>query len=482
MPSITENPRADKTRKTTRPRRPKRPRAPGPASPMLPDLIYYPYTDTGNGERLVTAFGDFIRYCAEWKKWLVWDGARWRVDQSGMIRRWAKQVIRGFYAQAAGIIDNGDRENAEKHARRSESALAMKAMLTCAETEATVSAAELDRDLWLLNCRNGTVDLRTGELRPHNRADLITKLCPVNFDPNATCPQFEKFLTRILPGLTDYIQRVLGYALTGDVSEKACFCLFGEGNNGKTTLLELFRYMLGDYSAQVMIDTLMVRRSGESNTSLADLADLRGARFVTTSETEEGQKLAEGKLKYLTGMNEIKAVRKYEHWFTFAPTHKLFLDANHRPLVRGSETAIWNRLKLIPFTVSIPDNEIDKDLLRKLKAEAPGVLAWAVKGCLAWQQDGLSEPQQIRDSVETWKSEDDPYQEFFEDECEFDPAHSVPVSKLWSKFESWASGNGIRYASRTKLYKRLELRGCSQDRLRDATGRQVRCWKGIKVL
>jgi putative DNA primase/helicase len=359
-------------------------------------------------------------------------------------------------------------------------------MLTCAETEVAISAADFDCDPWLLNCYNGTIDLRTGNLRAHSPIDLITKLCPVDFDPNAPCERFAAFLSRILghqPGLVDYVQRVLGYALTGLVREKACFCLFGDGNNGKTTLLELVRHIVGDYAAQVMIDSLMTRRSQESNTSMADLADIRGARFVTTSETEEGQRLAEGKLKFLTGMSEIKTCRKYENPVTFAPTHKIFMDANHRPVVLGTDRAIWDRLKLIPFVVSIPADEIDKDLLNKLKAEASGVLAWAVRGCLAWQQRGrLDEPLTVRDSVNSWQSDDDPYREFFEDVCEFDPAHSVPVADLLKEFRQWATENGIKVQSRTRLYQTLQRRECRQERQRDECGRQIRCWKGVKVV
>jgi putative DNA primase/helicase len=396
--------------------------------------------------------------------------------------------VREFYAQSASITDDRERQAAECHARRSESAAAIRAMLACCESERgiTVIVAELDLDPWLLNCQNGTLDLRMGKLRPHSQGDRITKLCPVVFDANAPYPVFQRFIARILgdqPSLVTYVQRVLGYALTGFVSEKACFCLFGQGNNGKTTLLELVRHILGDYSAQVMIDSLMTRRSQESNASLADLADLRGARFVTTSETEEGQRLAEGKLKYLTGMSEIKTCRKYENPVTFAPTHKIFMDANHRPVVRGSDAAIWTRLKLIPFTVSIPNDEIDKNLLNKLKGEAPGVLAWLVEGCLAWQREGLAEPDGVSAAVKSWKSEDDPYKEFFEDECEFGPTASVPVATLWVAFRTWADANGIRYPSKDRLYKELQLRGCSKgvERVTPAN-KQVRSWKGVQLL
>ena len=450
------------------------------------NLLGFPHTDTGNAERLVALFGDRIRHCTEWKSWLVWDGARWRPDNSREIHRYAKLTIRTFYTQATTIKDSSDRQSAENHARRSESAAGIRALLACAESEPgiAVSATALDKDPWLLNCLNGTLDLRTGALIPHRQDELITKLCPVKFDANAACPIFSVFISRILAGSTPliaYLRRVLGYALSGQITEKACFCLFGDGNNGKTTLLELIRHILGDYSAQVMIDTLMTRRAQESNASLADLADLRGARFVTTSETEAGQRLAEGKLKYLTGMSEIKTCRKYENPVTFPPTHKIFMDANHRPIVRGSDAAIWTRLKLIPFTVSIPDDEIDKSLLNKLKAEAAGVLAWMVKGCLEWRQGGLDEPDEVKASVDTWKSEDDPYKEFFEDECEFDPSYSAAVSTLWPRFSDWAKQNGIRYPSKSGLYERLHARGCTKGVAQPALGKQFRCWKGIRL-
>src|ERR1039457_4748836 len=301
---------------------PKSAKRPGAARRhAAPNLLRYPHTDTGNAERLVKMFKDQIRFCPEWKRWLIWDGTRWKADYSREIRRCAKEAIRTFYAQVPRIRSDDIRKKAEAHARKSESDMAIRAMLNCAESEPgiSVSASQFDQDPWLLNCRNGTIDLQSGHLGLPRQADLITKLCPVDFDRLAKCPLFLAFLTRIMggkPDLVDYLQKIFGYALTGSVGEKACICFFGDGQNGKTTLLELFRCILADYSAEVMIDSLM-SRSRDSNASMADIADLRGARFVTTSETEEQQKLAEGRIKYLTGMGEIKTCRKYENFFTF---------------------------------------------------------------------------------------------------------------------------------------------------------------------
>jgi putative DNA primase/helicase len=200
-------------------------------------------------------------------------------------------------------------------------------------------------------------------------------------------------------------------------------------------------------------------------------------------------------------MGKVKTCQKYQNPITFPPTHKIFLDANHRPVVTGTDPAIWRRLKPVPFTVTIPEDEADKNLLTKLKAEASGVVAWAVKGCLDWQRGGLREPREIRESLEKWQCEDDPYREFFEDRCEFDPAAVTPVADMWEQFDEWAKKNGIKYPSRTRLYARLRSLGCEKDVQRRPVvrkmsldpaqakdprthtgGRQFRCWRGVKLI
>ena len=284
-----------------------------PPGREIPDLLRYPHTDLGNAERLVAMFGHNIRYCPPMKKWLVWNGRQWKVDGDGGINRKAKATVREFGAQAADIGDKEEREKAEGFAKCSESAGSIRAMLECARYEQgiSISTAELDTNPWLLNCPNGTVDLETGELREHRQEDLITKMCPIEYDFSAECPRFPKFLRRIFDDneeVMSFIQRAFGYALTGVVSEKAVFCFLFYGNNGKTTLLEVIRYVLGEYSGQLMIDSLIRRgaQQGANSNPLADLSDLRGARLVTTSEAEEGAKLVEGQIKQLTGMGQVK--------------------------------------------------------------------------------------------------------------------------------------------------------------------------------
>lgn len=461
----------------------------GPA----PDLLFCPFTDTGNAERLVLLYGNEIRYCVEMKKWLVWDGGRWTTGETRRVRQLFKKTVRELYRQAADIVDKEPREAVEKHARRSEGAVSIRAALECTESEEgiAVSANALDTHPFLLNCQNGTLNLETGELRAHDQHDLLTRMVRVNYRPQATCPRFLRFLHRIMGDNLDaepngradrlvaYLQKCFGYALTASVSEKAVFCFFGSGNNGKTTLLEIIRFILAEYSAQVLIDTLMAHQTRESNTSTADLADLRGVRFVTTSEAEEGQKLAVAKIKYLTqGMGEIKACRKYENPISFAATHKLFLDANHKPIIRGGEKAVWNRLKPIPFVVTIPPDEIDKGLLEKLKAEAEGILAWLVEGCLRWQREGLGEPPEVIEASLAWQTESDSFGAFIGERYVIDAHCWVAVAQPWSAYGDWCEANReTNRLSRAAFDAKLTERGCKKG---VRQGGKVRAWIGIR--
>jgi len=283
--------------------------------------------------------------------------------------------------------------------------------------------------------------------------------------------------------LVDYLQKCFGYALSGDVSEKVVFCFFGAGNNGKTTLLEIIRFVLAEYSTQVLIDSLMTHHSRESNASLADLADLRGARFVITSEAEQGQRLAVGKLKYLTqGMGEIKTCRKYENPIKFPATHKLFLDANHEPIIRGAEEALWNRLKPIPFTVTIPPEEIDKSLLQKMMIEAEGILAWMVQGFLRWMREGLGDPPEVAEASAAWQSESDRFPAFLEERCILDPTDSkiwIAATVLWGAYRNWCEANVEKHTlAKTDFDERLEKLGCRRRQREDGT---VRAWIGIRL-
>lgn len=462
------------------------------------DLLSQPLTDTGNAERLVALHGSDIRYCAAERRWYVWDGRRWRKDDTGRANVLAQKTMRTAYLQSPKLESKEAREKADSFFRRSENAKGLRDMVACAayQPAVVIRPHELDSHRYLLNCADGTLDLKTGELRPHERTDLITKLVHVNYNPDAKCPTFLRFahsLFEVGPEADEqvaersgrhvgFLQRALGLALTGDVSEKVAFCLIGPPNTGKTTLLETIRTVIPEYSAQVMVESLMRTGKHESNTALADIADLRGARFVTTSEASEGQRLAEAKVKYLTsGTGRIKTARKYENPTEFAATHKLFFDSNFKPDVRSNDDAIWDRLRLIPFENTIPKSERDPRLREKFAAEYEGILAWMVTGCRQWLDNGLGTIAELDSAREQWRQETDPLQDFLDDCCQFAPNLSCPTADLRKAYENWCNENGQKpSASQKQMADRLSRAGCTSDRRR-IDGHQRRVWIGIDL-
>jgi putative DNA primase/helicase len=342
------------------------------------------FTDTGNARRLVAAFGERIRWVPTWSAWIILDGTRWTTEQHRQLDRHAKTVAGDILMEVVGLADAEDRKRAFRWAMKSESAPCIAAMIALARSEPGISIAadRLDRDPWLLNVRNGTIDLRTGELRPHQPPDLITKLAPVTFDPTATCPVWEQFLATVLPDpeLVAYVRRVVGYSLTGSVAEQALFFAHGAGANGKTTMLRTVQRILGDCATQASTDVVTAADARPTG-----IARLQGARMVVASELDDGRRLAEATVKALTGGDRQTARMMRQDFFEFDPTWTFWLSANHRPIIKGTDQGIWRRVKLIPFNVIIPPDQQDRDLGAKLEAEAPGILNWALSGCLDWQ-------------------------------------------------------------------------------------------------
>jgi len=342
------------------------------------------------------------------------------------------------------------------------------------------------------------VDLRTGALQPHRAEDLISKLIPLDYEPRAECPQFMAFIYRIMGSHPDaaesenknaelmvrYLQKAFGCAATG-IPEKILFVLYGEGNNGKTTLLEIIRDALGDkeYAGQMQVDSLMIRpkEAVSSNAVNTDLADLQGCRFVSSSEVEQGQRLSLSRVKYLSGMGQIKARRMRENMITFRPTHKTFLDCNHRPVVTDPNDAIWNRMKCIPFKVQIPDDENDTDLPSKLRTELPGILRWIVEGAVLYRKEGLGDPPDVQIATEEYRQQSDRLKEFFEDRCVInlsDKKCCVPIENFYPTYLAWAAAVGDKYPLSKQVFEeRLQRLGCSKGR--DSSG-TTRVWKGIR--
>lgn len=434
------------------------PRREMPAEHLLP----FRMTDYGNAERLVRYHGADLRYCSPWSRWMVWDGCRWAEDQTGEVVRRAKATVRGIYGEASKFEDDNLRAAAAKHARESEKAARISAMILLAESEPGVPVVpdELDADPWLLNCENGTLNLKTGGLRPHDRNDGITKLCPVKYIERAECPHWQRFLACVVPDpeVRAYLKRAAGYSLTGDCSERIMLILHGSGRNGKSTFLETLKALLGDYAMRTPTEMLMMKHEGGIPN---DLARLKGARFVFASEAEEGRRLAESVVKDITGGDTISARFLRAEWFDFTPQFKLWLGTNHRPTVRGTDQAIWDRLPLIPFTVRIPDSDVipRREMMAALTGEMSGILRWAVEGCLEYQRDGLQPPAAIRQATQEYRAEMDVLGTFIDDRCRCGRQYGVKATDLYSAYKNWCDQGGERCVSQTDFGRRLNERG-----------------------
>ncbi len=436
-----------------------------------------PCTDLGNSERLFALHGDDLRYCHHWKSWLVWDGVRWIRDEGGLAVQRAKDTARAIYHEAAEETDDAIRKETAAWAKRSESKDRISAMLFLAQSDLAITPRDLDVDPWLLNCQNGTLDLRTGELRPHHRDDYLTKLAPVDYAPTAEAPVWSAFLDRIMAGnqqLITFLQRAAGYGCTGSVREECLFFLHGTGKNGKSKFLGGIHDALGDYASTAAPDLLMAKR-GDGNHP-TELADLFGRRFVSTIESEDGRRFAESLLKMLTGGDQVKARGLYENFWEFNPTHKFYLASNHRPVIKGTDLGIWRRILLIPFEVTIPEAEQDKCLAEKLTGERAGLLAWLVAGCIAWQQDGLQPPEQVRAATESYKQQMDTIGDFLRDRCEEADGLSARSSAIYEAYKQWCQETGEKAESQKALSGRLEERGLKKER--DMRGI---FWSGIAV-
>lgn len=421
-------------------------------------------TDVGNAERFAMQHGKDVRYIAPWNRWAGWDGKRFSIDDNGVVVRCAKATVVTMYAEAADAADRAERRAIAQHAASSEKESRIRAMISLASSDLDlqVRPSELDADPWALNVANGIIDLRTGALLPHSRTALCTKIVPIPLDATARCPRWVQFLEEIFAGdssLVGFIQRMIGYSLTGLTNEQCFVLLVGVGANGKTTLLEIARRLLGEYATQADFATFLERIGhGPRN----DVARLFGARIVTSSEVGEGKRFDESLVKTLTGDEKIAARRLYQEAFEFHPTFKLWLAANHRPEIRGTDLGIWRRIRLVPFDVVIPEHQRDRNLLDTLVGELPGILAWALDGCLAWQREGLGTPAIVRTATDEYRADSDAIGTFLEECCETDSTDSSlreRASSLYEAYSAWSLRNGNRPTNGTVFGRRLGALG-----------------------
>ncbi len=370
-----------------------------PASLVLSE--HESMTDYGNAQRFIHQHGKKVFYCRAEDTWYIWDGRVWKPDADNQLEIFAQNTARSILAEAQRVLDAKYRANLEKWGRSSLNHSRFTKMLKAACVHLPVSVDQFDTNRWLFGVDNGTIDLKTGALLPWRRDDLITKSCNVKYVPKGACPQWLKFLDRIFNGDADlirFVQKMVGYCMTGDVSEKCFFILLGEqGDNGKTVFVNVMSWLLGDYTIDMPIDSLLQRKPGASSN---DLVRLKGSRFISCSEANRQHYFDEALVKRLTGSDPITARAMYKEFITFKPEGKIVIATNRVPKFDKADTALGNRIRMIPFDVTIPKEEQDLNLFDKLVGEGEGILSWAVEGCLLWQRESLGAVPVVQPEIE----------------------------------------------------------------------------------
>jgi putative DNA primase/helicase len=405
-------------------------------------------TDAGNAQRFAQHYSETVRYVPEWGQWIVWRDTHWEIDATGAVMELAKALTDVIYEEGNLVADADLRVELAKHAKATADARRLKAMLELAKSqqELVLRATELDCHRGLLGVENGTLDLSSGKLRKAAPNDYITMLAPVPFDPVAECPGFLKFLDTIMSGsqpLIDFLQRAVGYAVSGYTDEQCLFFCFGTGANGKSTLLGVLRDLLGHRYYMVMPSDALMVRPGKSGAT-PELARLPGARVVVTNEVEDGTHLAESLVKLMTGGDRIAARHLYQSYFEFVPQFKLFIVGNHKPVVRGDDYGIWRRIHLVPFLMTIAAEDRDPHLMEKLRKELPGILNWAVAGYQAWRTRTLAPPPEVTDAVETYKKEMDIFGQWQDECCKVGAGLETSAMWAYQSFKNWSGFNGFK--------------------------------------
>jgi len=465
--------------------KPAPPPAKGAKTPSSKKRKRFALTDQGNTERLVHLAGSDFKYVAAWGKYIVWVGSMWVRDGSGgRMLRMTKRVIEDIEAEAK---EHGKDEDKAKGVWKwyydSQALNRRNAIIRAAHGEYNVEidVNQLDADPWLLGVKNGVLDLRTGKLLPADRKYLITKRTNIDFKRDAKAPKWHAFLKQVIPDddVRDFVQRYVGYCLTGRVTERMFCILHGGGRNGKSVFLGALQDLLGPYAVSTAPGLLMSRQNDAHPTEVADLHNIR---LAISSEVKKGRVIDEEQLKRLTGNDRLKARRMNEDFWEFEPTFKLMIAANHKPQVRDDTDSFWDRLALIPFNTRIPDGKVDPHLRAKFKQELSGILAWAVEGCLKWQKDGIAKPDAIKAATDDYRRNEDIIGKFFEEMCRFGKGFQTKSATLASAVKKWCEDNNLTYTFREKdLAEKLVANGAVRGRVGPKVDR-ARGWIGLGMV
>lgn len=442
-----------------------------------------PLTEAGNAEAFAQIFQDSVRYDHRRNRWMIWKSPRWHADADGEIYRLALNATRERGRAAFEIESKEERVKAVRWALQSESRQKLKAMLDGAQsmTPITDTGADWDKGDWFLGCENGMIDLQEGALREGDASHRITLSTGIHYNESAQCPRWLQFLDEVFGDekLIEFIQRAVGYSLTGDISEQVLFLCYGNGANGKSVFLAILRAILGDYAANTPFSTFeTLDRNGSTN----DIAALVGKRLITSSETRENARMNEARVKALTGGDPLTARFLFGEFFTFEPKGKIWLAVNHRPRVSDDSYGFWRRVRLIPFEKTFGPDKADPRLLDKLRDELPGILAWAALGCLDWQRDGMKPPEIVTAATEEYRVESDVLARFFEEKCELAEGKQETAGALYKGYEAWAEENGENKIGSQSFRRRLGEKGLNKKRERDQSGKVKVFYTGIKLI
>ena len=410
--------------------------------------------ELGNAERIAYEYGHAIRYVSE-MGWMLWDGKRWKIDNKLQIERIANKVLRELEKSE----DDMEKSWARKCGKRNIRMNSIKDLMPLVPAE----REEFDRHKFLFNCANGVLNLKDGKLQPHDRDLRLSKISNVEFDEKATCPVWLNFLQQIFKGdndLIDYMQRLVGYSMTGNISEQGMYFLVGGGSNGKSTFINIIKTLMGDYGLQTKSDTFIKKKNDGANN---DIARLASARFVSAVESEEGEKLQESLVKTITGGEPILARFLRQEFFEFIPEFKVFFTTNHKPIIGGVDEGIWRRVKIIPFTLNLKPHERDKKLEEKLSLEMSGILNWSLEGYLKWQQSGLKEPMIVKQATGDYKEDMDILAPFLGEICYTDEPKNesvkIEAKELYNVYDRWCLNSGERALGNRSFYRMLETKG-----------------------
>jgi putative DNA primase/helicase len=426
-------------------------------------LITFNFSDVGNAERLMAIYGKNIKYSPIRTRWLIWSGKHWELDNAGKIELLTKNVIRKLQAEGNEITTEEHeklKESIKKFVLRSETDGRVKAMINQAKTQRGATIFQTDLDLYKLNLKNGTLNLKTGLIENHDRKDFITKVINIDYDPKVQCPNWTEFINKIFLGdkeLINYIQKSIGYSMTGDANLQCFYILHGNGSNGKGTFIKTIMTLLGDYAGTLNGKSLMEKIGDEG--ARGDLAVLEGTRFVSVNELEENKSFDESLMKSMSsGASEpIRVRRMYEEEFNLYPQFKIWLSTNKLPKIKGSDDGIWRRVRKIPFEHKF--SGADKDVYffeNKLVPEMSGILNWAIEGCLKWQQEGMDLPEVVKIAVEEYKSDMDKLGGFITECCVVGERFRIGASQLYQAYETWCKDNGERSMTSTSFGKSIK--------------------------